>query len=468
MILIVVSGSMDAGALRLIRAVASRNQDPRIAGRGYRRSRSPSRTPPRAMRENFRDNYNPYRDERRGGTDRFRGERSLSPRPGSRDYTSGPPAYSGARSPRRPTGGDDNSEIVPIEKNLVGLIIGRAGENLRRVESVTGARVQFMDGPETNSSSRHCKISGTRAAVASAKAEIYKVIDDNEVAKRGQGGGAPPRGRPAQPADPPADGDSEQILVPDRTVGLIIGRGGETIRDLQERSGCHVNIVGENKSQNGFRPVNLIGTPQQQQRAKDLIYEIVESDTKTGGGATGGRAEAAPSRNDPFTGPGNFKDTIMVPGEAVGMIIGKGGESIKDMQNLTGCKINVSQASGRDIEREIGLVAPNRQAIDAAKRAIMEKVDAVEQRNRAGGGGGSGGGGGREDHDPYGGERYGGQQAAPSYPPGGIPQQQAQVPGAPDPYAPWGGYQAYAAMWYAATMQQQQQQPGGPPPGEQR
>ena len=288
MIQTVVNHTDDAHVHLLIPIVASRNQDPRMAGRGYRRSRSPSRTPPRAMRDNFRDNYNPYRDERRGGTDRFRGERSLSPRPGSRDYTSGAPAYSGARSPRRTAGGDDNSEIVPIEKNLVGLIIGRAGENLRRVESVTGARVQFMDGPETNSSSRHCKISGTRAAVASAKAEIYKVIDDNEVAKRGQGG-APPRGRNAQPAAPPSDGDSEQILVPDRTVGLIIGRGGETIRDLQERSGCHVNIVGENKSVNGFRPVNLIGTPQQQQRAKDLIYKIMKR-TETSGGA-GSRTE---------------------------------------------------------------------------------------------------------------------------------------------------------------------------------
>src|SRR2546423_15212335 len=46
------------------------------------------------------------------------------------------------------------------------------------------------------------------------------------------------------------------------------------------------------------------------------------------------------------------------------------------MQNSTGCKINVSPASGRDIEREIGLVG-TREAIDLAKRAIMEKVDAV-------------------------------------------------------------------------------------------
>ena len=46
------------------------------------------------------------------------------------------------------------------------------------------------------------------------------------------------------------------------------------------------------------------------------------------------------------------------------------------MQSVTGCKINVSPASGRDVERDIGLVG-SRGSIEAAKRAIMEKVDAV-------------------------------------------------------------------------------------------
>lgn len=46
------------------------------------------------------------------------------------------------------------------------------------------------------------------------------------------------------------------------------------------------------------------------------------------------------------------------------------------MQSTTGCKINVSQASGADIEREIGLVG-TRQAIEDAKRTIWEKVDQV-------------------------------------------------------------------------------------------
>ncbi len=46
------------------------------------------------------------------------------------------------------------------------------------------------------------------------------------------------------------------------------------------------------------------------------------------------------------------------------------------MQAETGCKINVSPASGQDFEREIGLVG-SRDAIEQGKGAIMEKVHAV-------------------------------------------------------------------------------------------
>jgi far upstream element-binding protein len=305
-----------------------RNPDPRMSGRAYRRSRSPSRTPPRAVRESFRDNYNPYRDERRGANDRgYTRDRSLSPRPAGRFSPPGAQGYP-SQEPRSPPGrsrgAEGDTETIPIEKSLVGLIIGRSGENLRRVESTTGARVQFMDGPESGGSTRHCKISGGRAARAAAKAEIYRIIDENGNGTRGSNQDYS-RGQPKAPSSTNSkDGENSQIMVPDRTVGLIIGRGGETIRDLQERSGCHVNIVGENKSINGLRPVNLIGSVQAQQRAKDLIMEIVESDTKNmgGKGPDGGRHLG---RDDPYAGgQDKVNDSIMVLGEAVGMIIGKG------------------------------------------------------------------------------------------------------------------------------------------------
>jgi far upstream element-binding protein len=276
-------------------------------------------------------------------------------------------------------------ESISIESNLVGLIIGRQGENLRRVEAETGCRVQFITGPEETGPWRQCKITGPRARRAEAKAEINRIVEESgmggvarQTADRTRDAPSTVRASSHQPALRDGE-DSMQIMVPDRTVGLIIGRGGETIRDLQERSGCHVNIVGEQKSVNGLRPVNLIGSREAAAKAKDLIMEIVESDSKSVASKDRGSAQREPGRDAGFGGGGGDKvnDSIFVPSEAVGMIIGKGGETIKDMQNTTGCKINVSQSSGPgETEREIGLVG-SRDAIERAKRAIEDKVEAV-------------------------------------------------------------------------------------------
>ena len=318
----------------LLSLAPHRDSDPRLSGRYYRPSRSRSRSPGRMPRDGFRDSYNPYRDERRDEPRRQTGlqygrERSFSP--GSR-FTP-PPGRSFGGSGR---GGDDGSETIPIESNLVGLIIGRQGENLRRVEADTATRVQFITGPEESGPMRQCKISGTRAARERAKAEIFGVIEENGNGSSISGRAPPPADRnmnvgggmakvagAQQPALRPGE-DTSQIMVPNRTVGLIIGRGGETIRDLQERSACHVNIVGEEKSINGLRPVNLIGTPQAAALAKDLIMEIVESDTKSLA-AKGGDSR---DRGGPLSFGGGdgekINDRISVPSEAVGMIIGKG------------------------------------------------------------------------------------------------------------------------------------------------
>lgn len=150
------------------------------------------------------------------------------------------------------------------------------------------------------------------------------------------------------------------------------------------------------------------------------------------------------------------------------------------MQSDTGCKINVSQAQGADIEREIGLVG-TRQAIEDAKRAIWEKVDQVvsltaaspnsptnysqreknNSRRRDNGSGNSGYDNNYSQGQPpaqaYGAAPAGQPPAAAAAPPGGA---------AADPYAVYGGYQNYLAMWYASFAQQNGgQPPAGAPPG---
>ncbi|KAI1649473.1 eukaryotic type KH-domain (KH-domain type I) [Daldinia loculata] len=437
-----------------------------------RHYRSRSRSPP-TRRENFRDNVNPYRDERRndrGGAptrDYGRGrDRSLSPGP-SRGRVSG-----GLFSPRD----DDDSEVISIESSLVGLIIGRQGENLRRVESETSCRVQFLSPTGEPGPYRQCKITGPRAKRAEAKASINRIIEDSGMGALARAGlDKPQHARRDNTTPTPAtlrDGeDCMQIMVPDRTVGLIIGRGGETIRDLQERSGCHINIVGEDQSVDGLRPVNLIGPPNAASQAKELILEIVASDSRnvnnnntanTTNDANKGRPQRTDQVRDNSQGAGDkINDSIFVPGDAVGMIIGRGGETIREMQNTTGCKINVTASVPGQSEREIGLIGSH-DAINRAKRAIEDKVDAVRQKNN----------GGNQSRPPRNQHRRDWDNPNPNPNPNpnyGQQQQsnQAAEPAganpASDPYAAYGGYQQYLALWYQAYAQQQ---PGSQPQGE--
>ncbi|KAI1453779.1 hypothetical protein F4805DRAFT_356377 [Annulohypoxylon moriforme] len=422
----VTSGTMNLGDLD--------RPDARTAPPRHFRSRS--RSPPR---RDVRDNVNPYRDERRN-------DRGTHVRDYGRD--------------RERSESPDNSEVIDVESTLVGLVIGRQGENLRRIESETSCRVQFLSSTGEQEAYRQCKITGPRARRAEAKAAINKTIDDSGMGAIARAGldRQPHARREVRTPNPNAlrDGeDYEQIVVPDRTVGLIIGRGGETIRDLQERSGCHINIVGEDQSNNGLRPVNLIGPSKATALAKTMIMEIVDSDNHSNDNNNNAKQprQQRPDHSRPDNGqggPDKVNDSIYVPSEAVGMIIGKGGETIREMQNTTGCKINVTASSGpSEVQREIGLVG-SRDAINRAKRAIEDKVDTVRQKNN---GAGQGGRGGRNQHRR--------DWDSPSY-----PQQAAQAAdpaagaanGAADPYAPYGGYQRYLALWYQSIAQQGQSQ----------
>lgn len=277
----------------------------------------------------FRDGYNPYRDERRGADRRGAGdrgygrERSSSPRPGAysppsnRHYRAG-----GDRSPpprNRGPGSEENNETIEIDNKHVGLIIGRQGENLRRIENETGARVQFLDSAEHNKTIRLCRLSGPKSIRDKAKAEIDRIVSENNQARND----GRPIGQDGRPGD--ADGsDTTKIMVPDRTVGLVIGRSGETVRDLAERSGCRINIARDGESINGLRPVTLTGSQQAIQRAKELILGIVESDTRTSGnqGQREPRGQGLGGENG--GGGEKLNEKMFIPKEYVGMVIGKG------------------------------------------------------------------------------------------------------------------------------------------------
>ena len=101
------------------------------------------------------------------------------------------------------------------------------------------------------------------------------------------------------------------IPVPNDCVGLVIGKGGETIRLLHADSGA---------------------TTEKYQKAKELIEDIIKEHRR----AIDPLIHVGDS--NPFIGN---PEKIKVPDKFVGLIIGKSGENLKGIAARTNAKIFV-------------------------------------------------------------------------------------------------------------------------------
>lgn len=71
-------------------------------------------------------------------------------------------------------------------------------------------------------------------------------------------------------------GHSTTIKIPVAKVGLVIGRGGETIRDFEERSKAKILIASDGSGDvNNERIINIVGDEAAVQHAKTLVEDIV-------------------------------------------------------------------------------------------------------------------------------------------------------------------------------------------------
>uniref|UniRef100_A0A2P2LSE1 Uncharacterized protein MANES_16G078700 n=2 Tax=Rhizophora mucronata TaxID=61149 RepID=A0A2P2LSE1_RHIMU len=172
-------------------------------------------------------------------------------------------------------------------------------------------------------------------------------------------------------------GTSKKIDIPNGRVGVIIGKGGETIKYLQLQSGAKIQVTRDMDADpnSPTRSVELMGTPEQISKAEQLINEVlVEADA--GGSGTVSRK---------FTGQGGSEHYVMrVPNNKVGLVIGKGGETIKNMQARTGARIQVIPLhlppGDTSTERSVHIDGTTEQ-IEAAKQLVNEVISENRPRN---------------------------------------------------------------------------------------
>jgi far upstream element-binding protein len=170
----------------------------------------------------------------------------------------------------------------------------------------------------------------------------------------------------------------ESMNVPNSLVGFVIGRGGETISSMQARSGCKVQIQKEHELQPGqtHRVITLQATSQDSiDQCRRMIEAMVQERSKAMGGANS-RDNRESSNNGSVDAKvsealaaGHALVKVDVPDADVGLIIGKGGTTIKNIQDSTESSIQIPQTGNPDDPsiRTISITSPTEAGALAAK-----------------------------------------------------------------------------------------------------
>ncbi len=204
-----------------------------------------------------------------------------------------------------------------------------------------------------------------------------------------------------------ADVIEEKIGIPNGFVGYIIGKGGESITSMQRKSGCRVQIQKEHEMEPGTtqRIITLTGaTPEAVSMCRGIIEEMVQERARLNeqgrsGGGFGGGQGSGPGSNaasqaaqlQMALSEGQALVTVAVPNSDVGLVIGKGGMTIRSIQERSGANVQIPQGPDHDNPtiRTVNITHPQKEGAEFAK-TLIEEVLAAKMAGGAGGGGGYG------------------------------------------------------------------------------
>ncbi|XP_042912008.1 far upstream element-binding protein 1 isoform X3 [Parasteatoda tepidariorum] len=282
--------------------------------------------------------------------------------------------------PQRNGGGDFIVEEYRVPDKMVGLIIGRGGEQIIRLQTETGCKIQLA--PDSGGApDRPCTLTGSRESVQAVKAMIDQIIkkanspyppDSNSGGGGGGGGGGGHM----------SDGQyTAEMMIPGPKVGLLIGKGGENIRNLQEKGGVKMVLIQDGPQQTVHdKPLRISGDPQKVEFAKQMVIDLL--------------AQKEMERNYANGGPSS-QEEIMVPRQAVGVVIGKNGDMIKRIQQDSGARVQFIQGKEDIPGDKICQVTGTMDQVQKAGAMIRDLIQSVLMGGNSGGGMGMPGGGGR-------------------------------------------------------------------------
>ncbi|XP_029467805.1 far upstream element-binding protein 3 isoform X1 [Rhinatrema bivittatum] len=251
------------------------------------------------------------------------------------------------------------TEEFKVPDKMVGFIIGRGGEQISRIQAESGCKIQIA--PDSGGMpERPCMLTGTTESIEQAKRLLGQIVDR---CRNGPG---------FLHNDMDGSNTIQEILIPASKVGLVIGKGGETIKQLQERTGVKMIMIQDGPLPTGAdKPLRITGDPFKVQQARELVLEIIREKDQ---------ADFRGVRSDFGSRMGGGSLEVSVPRFAVGIVIGRNGEMIKKIQNDACVRIQFKPDDGISPERVAQVMGlPDR--CQHAAHVINELILTAQERD---------------------------------------------------------------------------------------
>ncbi|XP_073078895.1 far upstream element-binding protein 3 isoform X4 [Manis javanica] len=254
------------------------------------------------------------------------------------------------------------TEEFKVPDKMVGFIIGRGGEQISRIQAESGCKIQIAS-ESSGIPERPCVLTGTPESIEQAKRLLGQIVDRC-------------RNGPGFHNDTDGNSTVQEILIPASKVGLVIGKGGETIKQLQERTGVKMVMIQDGPLPTGAdKPLRITGDPFKVQQAREMVLEIIREKDQ---------ADFRGVRGDFGSRVGGGSIEVSVPRFAVGIVIGRNGEMIKKIQNDAGVRIQFKPDDGISPERAAQVMGPPDRCQHAA-HVINELILTAQERDGFGG-----------------------------------------------------------------------------------
>ncbi|WFD01274.1 PAB1 binding protein [Malassezia yamatoensis] len=274
------------------------------------------------------------------------------------------------------------------------IIIGKQGRHIKQIRELSNARMNISESIPSNPE-RILTVSGPLDAVSKAFGLLVRRINDEPF---------------DQPSLPGSRAVTIRLIIPNSRMGSVIGKQGSKIKEIQEASGSRLNagdtmlpgsterilsitgvadavhiavyyvgaVLMEHQDRNAnnlaYRPTAAtraistpqLGMPTGLETQGSSIPSVAPSMAPTMASAAPSYGFGAPNTPPLSTSlpPGSQTQQIFIPNDLVGCIIGKGGQKINEIRQLSASHIKIMErgagvaAGGTGSERLVTITGP--------------------------------------------------------------------------------------------------------------